>query len=632
MKESSQQNMGGGREKDAKGKETQNDDNSRKSPKTSENGRKPMSKDNTPIPPPDGGWGWMVVLASFLIHVIADGIVYSFGIFYMEFLEYFKGGKGETAWVGSLVPGVTLSVGPLASILTNKYGCRVTTIAGAIIAAAGFVLSLFAPNLYFLYFSFGIMSGLGFGLIYLPAIVSVGYYFEEKRAFATGLAVCGSGLGAFIFNPFSKYLIDEFGWRGAILIEAGIILNCVLCGAMFRPLEKPKGYKSDTDQTIKAPLKDSKLVKDSIELELFVSNGNTVSSRPSSPIRDFTPLTLEPPQKGTSLFRSDGALHRNTHKPTTPSPLTKDQSEDTTLVRPQFKRLLSEEHHYRHRHHNQQASFHSHRNLMLGGIYQSGSLMNISMQRSHPALYIASLTSIPGEQTDLTKRLCCCNIPADMYYSLKNMCDLSLLKDLIFLMFVISNFCTSIGFNMPFIFLTDRAVDEGISEESAKWLVSAIGISNTVGRVLFGFLADRQGVNRLMLYNTALTICGVATALCPLAYTYSLLVVYACVFGLFIGVYVSLTSVVLVDLLGLEMLTNSFGLLLMFQGISTLVGPPIAGWLYDGTGSYDVSFIVAGVIVAVSGVMLYFIPLVRRCLDKEDVETGDDSEQKELTA
>ena len=115
------------------------------------------------------------------------------------------------------------------------------------------------------------------------------------------------------------------------------------------------------------------------------------------------------------------------------------------------------------------------------------------------------------------------------------MCDFSLLKDIIFLMFVISNFCTSIGFNMPFIFLTDRAVDEGISEEDAKWLVSVIGISNTVGRVLFGFMADKKGVNRLMLYNSALTICGVATALCPLAYNYAWLVVYACVFGLFIG-------------------------------------------------------------------------------------------------
>ena len=45
----------------------------------------------------------------------------------------------------------------------------------------------------------------------------------------------------------------------------------------------------------------------------------------------------------------------------------------------------------------------------------------------------------------------------------------------------------------------------------------------------------------------------------------------------FIGVYVGLTSIVLVDLLGLDKLTNSFGLLLMFQGVATLIGPPIAG-------------------------------------------------------
>ena len=43
------------------------------------------------------------------------------------------------------------------------------------------------------------------------------------------------------------------------------------------------------------------------------------------------------------------------------------------------------------------------------------------------------------------------------------------------------------------------------------------------------------------------------------------------------GVYVSLTSVVLVDLLGIDLLTNSFGLLLLFQGAATFIGPPMAG-------------------------------------------------------
>ena len=45
----------------------------------------------------------------------------------------------------------------------------------------------------------------------------------------------------------------------------------------------------------------------------------------------------------------------------------------------------------------------------------------------------------------------------------------------------------------------------------------------------------------------------------------------------FSGVYVSLTSVVLVDLLGLECLTNSFGITLLFQGVAGVIGTPIAG-------------------------------------------------------
>lgn len=55
------------------------------------------------------------------------------------------------------------------------------------------------------------------------------------------------------------------------------------------------------------------------------------------------------------------------------------------------------------------------------------------------------------------------------------------------------------------------------------------------------------------------------------------LAIYVTVFGFTIGAYVGLTSVILVDLLGLERLTNAFGLLLLFQGIASLVGPPIAG-------------------------------------------------------
>jgi len=46
---------------------------------------------------------------------------------------------------------------------------------------------------------------------------------------------------------------------------------------------------------------------------------------------------------------------------------------------------------------------------------------------------------------------------------------------------------------------------------------------------------------------------------------------------LYSGVYVCLTPIVLVDLLGLEKLSNAFGLVLLFQGIGAVAGPPFAG-------------------------------------------------------
>ena len=55
--------------------------------------------------------------------------------------------------------------------------------------------------------------GFGFGLIYLPAIVSVSMYFEKKRAFATGIAVCGSGLGTFIMAPVTEGWVLLLPWK-----------------------------------------------------------------------------------------------------------------------------------------------------------------------------------------------------------------------------------------------------------------------------------------------------------------------------------------------------------------------------------------------------------------------------------
>ncbi|CAG2120968.1 unnamed protein product, partial [Medioppia subpectinata] len=187
-------------------------------------------------PAPDGGYGWVVVLASFLCNVIVDGIAYTFGLFFEEFVRHFGTTNGKVALCGSLLNGCYLGVGPIVSALANKYGCRFVTILGSVIAFIALLLSTIAPNIEVLMLTYGVMGGVGFGLIYLPAIVSVGYYFTTRRALATGLAVCGSGVGAFMFAPLTQYLLTKMDWKNTLMILAALALHCTVFGALMRPL------------------------------------------------------------------------------------------------------------------------------------------------------------------------------------------------------------------------------------------------------------------------------------------------------------------------------------------------------------------------------------------------------------
>ena len=59
-------------------------------------------------PAPDGGWGWVIVVACFMAQLLAYGSPQSVGVLYPEWLNAFQQGKGMTAWVGSLVSGLGL--------------------------------------------------------------------------------------------------------------------------------------------------------------------------------------------------------------------------------------------------------------------------------------------------------------------------------------------------------------------------------------------------------------------------------------------------------------------------------------------------------------------------------------------
>ncbi|XP_025016340.1 monocarboxylate transporter 12-like [Tetranychus urticae] len=561
----------------------------------------------------DSYWGWVIVFASFMCNVIVDGIIFCFGVIMLEISKDFKQPKGTTAWIGSLQAGFYLFVGPLVSTLANHYGCRVVTIIGSLIASLGFIISYFATSVLWLCLSYGALAGIGLGFIYLPAIVMVGHYFERRRAFATGIAVCGSGVGAFLMAPIIQYLNDTYHWRGCVLILAGIVLNCAVFGFLFRPLPSDETSSSSGDQESDGsgkPLlghsKKSWLLDDSDEEGVDLMESSRQATDYSSQDQQQKDPQSHRYKKNRRYTFSEGSsvVHKSIDDKTN-HPHRNRYVRTPIPHRHNYQHLPSHHQHHRPRAHSFGINYVFQNEIL----YSTLSLQEFkaSVKRPLAASFTREQQTLPSSSQHRRQSV------IEEATSCVKLLDLSLLLSPSFLLLGISGFLTLSGFFIPFMYIVDRSIQIGTTPEKGALLLSIIGITNTVGRVFCGWISDSPKVRPLIINNIALVIGGLVTALSPLiCNTFTSLIVYCSLFGFSIACFVALRSVITVELLGLERLTSAFGLLLLPQGIATIIGGPIAGWFFDITNSYNASFYLAGSVITISGIMCFPLGLISK--------------------
>lgn len=113
-------------------------------------------------------------------------------------------------------------------------------------------------------------------------------------------------------------------------------------------------------------------------------------------------------------------------------------------------------------------------------------------------------------------------------------------------------------------------------------------------------------------YAWCLIACGTSTLLMSIfTYNYTCLIITSACFGIFFASSFSFTPVILVELIPLERFTTAYGLTLLCQGIGNLLGPPLAGWFFDVTGTWHLSFLMAGGWIILSGILIGVIPYTK---------------------
>lgn len=70
----------------------------------------------------------------------------------------------------------------------------------------------------------------------LSSIVVVQLYFNKRRSLASGISMSGVGLSGFVFGPLTRYLLDQYTWRGTLMLLAGITLHGAVLALFYRPL------------------------------------------------------------------------------------------------------------------------------------------------------------------------------------------------------------------------------------------------------------------------------------------------------------------------------------------------------------------------------------------------------------
>ncbi len=198
-------------------------------------------------------YGYIVVVATFCIMVMAGGIWVIFGVFFEPMVTEFGWTRAAFSGAASLRVFLAALLGIAGGRLTDKFGPRPVVTASVLFLGLGLFLMSRINTIWELYLVFGLVVGFGMSGLWVPMMSTVSRWFVKRRGMMTGIVFSGASLGMIIMPPLATWLITTYGWRTSYIIIGLAAMIVIIPAAQFIKRDPAQtGQLPDGENGVKA--------------------------------------------------------------------------------------------------------------------------------------------------------------------------------------------------------------------------------------------------------------------------------------------------------------------------------------------------------------------------------------------
>jgi MFS family permease len=155
----------------------------------------------------------------FLVLFSTWGYANSFGAYQTYYTETLPQSASTISWIGGIQIWLTLIVGAFSGRLLDAGFFLPAFFVGAVIQVLGIFLMSISTQYWQLFLTQGVLSGLGSGVYFTPAISLVSTYFDKRCGLAVGLATTGNSVGGIVYPLIVRELMPRLGFAVRALLE-----------------------------------------------------------------------------------------------------------------------------------------------------------------------------------------------------------------------------------------------------------------------------------------------------------------------------------------------------------------------------------------------------------------------------